>query len=93
MIATATKEADLPTLAPQHQAEMDHEQWGWDATTETFERHVAELARAIEAFQNRDREILSAYALAGKIRVAAWAIAADAGQMARLESMLANASR
>lgn len=74
-------------ITPPQRREIEDERYGWKATLANFDRHVAELAQAVEAFQSRDPETTSAYSLAGKIRVASWAIAADTGQLARLESM------
>ena len=78
--------AAAPTTPPQR-AEIEDERYGWAATLANFDRHVAELARAVEEFRARDRETTSAYSRAGRIRVASWAIAADTGQIARLESI------
>jgi len=88
-LANGRSRREYPTTppTPAKRAEIEDERYGWAATLANFDRHVAELAQAVEAFQSRDRETTSASGLAGKIRVAAWAIAADTSHLSHLEAI------
>lgn len=88
-LANGRSRREYPSVppAPSKRAEIEDERYGWNATLANLDRHVAELAQAIETFQSRDRETTSASGLAGKIRVAAWAIAADTSHLSHLEAI------
>ena len=77
----------MGTMSPVQRSEYEHQHYGWNATTERLERHISELASAVNAWDARDLEQRKThYGLALEIERISRNISAETSQLARLAS-------